>query len=106
MTVVSTAFTELFVGSPHARVLDFLAERPELDYTITQLAEGAGVARPTVYKVVRDFGSRGLLVPSRVVGNSRFYRLDRGSAAVRELLRIEPALATASRRRRRVARRS
>lgn len=93
--VVSIAFTPIFGDAPHARVLDFLIEGPNgqaPDFTITEIARGSNVARPTVYKVVDDFLSTGLLKETRTVGNSRFYGLDKRNRAVKELVRVAPVL--------------
>jgi DNA-binding transcriptional ArsR family regulator len=86
------AFTAIFEGSPHARVLDFLAEHAEFDYNISELAKHSGVARPTVYKVVADFLRKGLLVETRKVGNSQLYQLNLESEVVQQLLEVGPAL--------------
>lgn len=85
-------FTAIFEGSPHARVLDFLAEHAGFDYNISELARHSGVARPTVYKVVADFLKKGLLVETRKVGNSQLYKLDLESEVVQQLVEVGPAL--------------
>ena len=95
--MVSIPFTPVFGGAPHARVIDFLLEARAPDHTITEIARGAGVARPTVYKIVDDLQGAGLLSETRVVGNSRFYALNARSRAVRELARLHPLLPGASR---------
>ncbi|MCA1812989.1 MAG: winged helix-turn-helix domain-containing protein [Halobacteriales archaeon] len=94
------AFTAIFEGSPHARVLDFLAEHAQFDYNISELAKHSGVARPTVYKVVADFLKKGLLVETRKVGNSQLYQLNLDSEVVRQLLEVGPALTPAGGKRR------
>ncbi len=86
------AFTPVFGDAPHPRVLDFLFEDGTVDHTITEIARGAGVARPTVYKVVDSLIDAGILNETRVVGNSRFYALNNRSRAVRELARVVPVL--------------
>lgn len=93
--MLSIAFTPIFGDAPHARVLDFLIEGAPAhapDFTITELARGANVARPTVYKVVDDLLAAGLLKETRTVGNSRFYGLDKRNRAVKELVRVSPVL--------------
>jgi len=90
--VLFIPFTPVFGGAPHARVLDYMLEGDGPDHTITQIARGAGVARPTVYKVVEGLVEADLLRETRVVGNSRFYGLNTKSKAVRELARLHPIL--------------
>lgn len=85
-------FTAVFGDAPHARVLDFLLETDAPDHTISDIARAAGVARPTVYKIVDDFLDEGLLQETRTVGNMRFFGLNAKSRAVRELARVRPHL--------------
>ena len=49
-------FTDIFGNAPRVRLLDFLADHPDFDYTISQMAEFAEIARPTVYKLVEVRG--------------------------------------------------
>lgn len=97
--MVSIPFTPVFGDAPHARVLDFLFADRESDHTITEIARGAGVARPTVYKVVDDLVGEGILSETRTVGNSRFFGLNARSRAVRELARVSPVVGNGARRR-------
>lgn len=90
--MVSIPFTPVFGDAPHARVLDFLFLERSQDHTITEIARGAGVARPTVYKVVDDLLEEGILAETRTVGNSRFFGLNGRSRAVRELARVAPVI--------------
>lgn len=85
-------FTAVFGDAPSARILDFLAEHAGFDYNISELAKHSGVARPTVYKVVRGFLAKGILVETRRVGNSQLYKLDLDSEVVQQLIEVGPAL--------------
>lgn len=98
-SVMSIPFTPVFGAAPHARVLDFLVARGEADHTITEIARGASVARPTVYKVVDDLVKEGILAETRTVGTSRFFALNERSRAARELVRVAPMLGNGRRRR-------
>lgn len=91
-SVLSMPFTAVFGGAPHARVIDFLLAANAADHTITDIARGAGVARPTVYKVVEDLLETGVVSETRTVGNSRLYALNGKSRAVRALARAAPFL--------------
>lgn len=92
MAVLSMPFTAVFGAAPEARVLDFLLESDAPDHTISEIARGANVARPTVYKVIGSFAGEGLMRETRTVGNMRFYALDTRSRAVKELARVAPFL--------------
>lgn len=81
-------FTELFGGAPHARVFDYLADQRHVDHTITGIARGTEVSRPTVYKVLDDFVDNEVVVQTRTVGNSRFFQLNEDDPTVRDLLAV------------------
>ncbi|HET6404672.1 MAG TPA: helix-turn-helix domain-containing protein [Candidatus Thermoplasmatota archaeon] len=85
-------FTAVFGDAPHARVIDFLLAEAARDHTITDIARGASVARPTVYKVMEELAREGLVTKTRVVGNSRFFALNGRSRAVRALARAAQQL--------------
>src|SRR2546427_12524707 len=68
--------TELFGDSPRVRLLDFLADHVDFDYTITQMSEFAGVSRPALYGLVERLAKEGLISMTRTAGDSRFYRLN------------------------------
>lgn len=85
-------FTAVFGDSPSAKVLDFLADHAGFDYNISELAKHSGVARPTVYKVVRAFLRKGILVETRRVGNSQLYGLNLDNGTVQQLIEVGPAL--------------
>lgn len=86
------AFTAVFGDAPQARIFDFLLEADGPDHTITDIARGAEVARPTVYKVVDEMIAGGVLRETRTVGNSRFFALNSRSRAVQALVKAAPHL--------------
>lgn len=90
--MLSMGFTAVFGDAPHVRVVDFLLEDAAPDHTITDIARGASVARPTVYKVMDELLDEGLVRETRTVGNSRFFALDNRHRAVRALARAAPHL--------------
>lgn len=81
-------FTDLFGGAPHARVFDYLADEPAVDHTITGIARGTEVSRPTVYKVLDDFLDNEVIVQTRTVGNSRFFQINHDNPTVQDLLAV------------------
>jgi len=93
---MSKTFTHLFGDTSQVRLLDFLADNLEFDYTISQLSEYAKLSRPTVYGLVERLTEEGLLAHTRTVGRSRFYRLDRGNPIVLSLLQSDFAKANAA----------
>ena len=86
---MSKTFTHLFGDTSQVRLLDFLADNLEFDYTISQLSEYANLSRPTVYGLVERLTKDGLLVHARTIGRSRFYRINRENPVVLSLLRSD-----------------
>lgn len=57
-----------------------------MDYHITDIAEKAGVSRPTVHGHIEDLVDLGLVVRTRNVGRSRMFRINTDNGIVREVL--------------------
>ncbi len=82
-------FTEIFGDAPRVRLLDFLADHPDFDYTISQMAEFADVARPTVYKLVAELQDQDMITFTRSVGDSKFYRLNVANPRIVSMLQVD-----------------
>src|SRR3990170_189552 len=82
-------FTEVFGAAPRVRLLDFLADHVDFDYTISQMAEFARIARPTVYKLVAELQNQGMLTLTRSGGNSKFYRLNLENPRIVSMLQVD-----------------
>src|SRR5207244_13567905 len=82
-------FTDIFGNAPRVRLLDFLADHPDFDYTISQMAEFAEIARPTVYKLVEELLGQDMLTFTRSVGDSRFYRLNVANPGIGAMLQVD-----------------
>ena len=82
-------FTDIFGDAPRVRLLDFLADHPDFDYTISQMAEFADIARPTVYKLVAELQSQDMLTLTRSVGDSKFYRVNVANPRIVSMLQVD-----------------
>ena len=81
--------TDLFGNSPRVRLLDFLADHVDYDYTLTQMHRLAHVSRPTLYRLVAALEGDGLIVQTREVGGSRFFRLATANPKVVAMLQTD-----------------
>ncbi len=79
-------FTDYFGDTPRGRLLDFLADHPASDYSITEMAEKSGVSRPTIYQELGDLERTKMLVQTRTLGRSRLFKLNTGHPVVRDIL--------------------
>src|SRR3989442_4804055 len=82
-------FTDIFGSAPRVRLIDFLADHPVFDYTISQMAEFAEIARPTVYKLVDQLVGQDILTFTRSVGDSKFYRLNVANPRIVSMLQVD-----------------
>ncbi len=86
---------DIFESAELVRVIDFLLDDPDRDYTKTEIAEGASVSRPTVYKVWDRLERLGILRSTRKIGRVETFRVNRESPVVRSLLRFDVELSKA-----------
>jgi len=82
-------FVKIFGENPQTKILDFLADHPDYDYTITELAEKTGVSKPTTNKVIRGLLKERLVIVSRKIGRSKLYKLNTRNEIVKTILKFE-----------------
>jgi len=71
-----TIFTKAMGNTPKIKVLEFLIEGRELDYSISDIAEGAGIGRTTLFRIWNDMISTGIVKHTRDIGNAKLYKLN------------------------------
>jgi DNA-binding transcriptional ArsR family regulator len=86
-------FKDIFGDSPQTKILDFLADYPRFDYSITEISEKAEVSRPTVYKVLKILLKKKLVVKTRNQGNSSLFQLNLDNRLVQLMLKFDFELA-------------
>ena len=52
---MKTKLVQVFDNTPKIKVLEFLIEGRELDYSVSDIAEGAGIGRTTLFRIWDDF---------------------------------------------------
>src|SRR2546430_7741639 len=82
-------FTEIFGNSTRVKLLDFLADHVDFDYTISQIEEFTEISRPTLYRLIGELEAEKMISLTRLVGASKFYALDTRNEKVIEMLRME-----------------
>ena len=82
-------FKDIFGDNPWTRLLDFLADHPESEYSITELVEKSKISRPTLYKIIENLIKKKLVIKSRTVGNSPLYQLNTKNKLVRTILKFD-----------------
>jgi len=82
-------FVEYFGSSPYVKVLDFLIEGQEFDYSMTGVARGAGVGWSAFTRIWGQLLKRGMIIPTREIGNARLFRLNKKNPFVEKLIRFD-----------------
>ena len=83
-----TLFRELFGDTPKIRVLEYLLERRELDHSIGDIAEGAGINRVTLFRMWDEIEKSSIIVHTRNIGNAKLYKLNMSNPYVKILVSL------------------
>ena len=81
-----TIFREMFGDTPKVRVLEYLLEGRELDHSIGDIAEGAGINRITLFRMWPELEKTKIIVHTRNIGNAKLYKLNVGNPQVKILI--------------------
>lgn len=87
--IEKSIFVEYFGDSPYIRVLDFLIEGQEFDYSMTEVARGAGVGWNVFTKIWKRLSDKNLIVKTREIGNAKLFRLNRENLVVKKLIKFD-----------------
>jgi len=85
-------FLEVFGDSPEIKVLDFLIENRTFDYSMTEVAEHAGIARITISKFWNDLVKQRIVVKTREIGRATMYRFNSENPICKKLIEIDLAI--------------
>lgn len=82
---MKTILSKAIDDTPKIKVLEFLIEGRELDYSISDIAEGAGIGRTTLFRIWNDFVELGIVKHTRDIGNARLYKLNLSNPFVNKM---------------------
>ena len=83
-----TIFTKAIGNTPKIKVLEFLIEGRELEYSISDIAEGAGIGRTTLFRIWNDLVSLRMIKHTRDIGNARLYKLNMANPFVKKIAEL------------------
>lgn len=83
---METIFTKAIGSTPKIKILEFLIEGRELDYSVSDIAEGAGIGRTTLFRIWDDFVELGIVKPTRIIGNAKLYKLNLENSFVNKIV--------------------
>jgi len=85
---METLFRKALGDTPKIRVLEFFIEGRELDYSISDIADGAEIGRTTLFRIWEDLVKNKIIIPTRQIGNAKLYRLNIENLFVKRLVEI------------------
>ena len=85
-------FIEFMGDSPNIRVLDYLLTERELDFSITDIAKNSGIGRTTLYRIWDDLTRNKIIIPTRIIGKAKLYRLNKDNFKIKKLIEIDDKL--------------
>lgn len=74
--------------TPRNRILECFLEGKEMDFGRGSIVEMTGLKRATVYRIMDQLIEQEFIIPTRRVGGSQLYKLDKGRKEVRLLISI------------------
>lgn len=81
-------FTEFMGDSPMIRVLDYLITEREVDFSITDMAENAGVGRATLYRIWDNLIKNKIIIHTRDIGKAKLFKLNTTNVKIKKLIEI------------------
>jgi DNA-binding transcriptional ArsR family regulator len=88
-----TLFVRFLGDSPKIRVLDMLITGRELDYSITDIANEAGIGRATFYRLIDELLKNKIIITTRKLGNMQLYKINLENKFVNELVLLYDKIA-------------
>ena len=92
MQTKKSLFIELFGDSPTIKVLDYLLTERELDFSISDMARNSRIGRATLYRIWAQLIKNQIILPTRVIGKSKLYKLNINNPKIKKLIEIDNML--------------
>ena len=83
-----TNFTRAFGNNPTVRVLDLLITGRGLDYSISDMVEGAEVGWTTIHEILPRLMETGLVKHTRCIGRAKLYQMNKENLIAEQLIKM------------------
>ena len=80
-------------ASPILRIIDFFLDNPLSDYSKNEIVKNLEMGRVTFFKYWRELEKSGAVKITRQIGRATMYQLERENEVVKQLIRLDLALA-------------
>lgn len=85
--------TKIFGDCTQVKLIDFLVAHPWSEFSKTELADGAQIARPTVYKLLDNLLDENLIIKTKKIGNIQLYQTNIKSPVIKHINSLQGLLA-------------
>lgn len=85
-------FIEFMGDSPTIRVMDYLLTMGNLDFSITDMAENAGIGRATLYRIWDNLIKYKIIVHTRNIGKAKLFKLNTENEKIKKLMELDDML--------------
>jgi DNA-binding transcriptional ArsR family regulator len=85
---INMSLEKLFTGSATAKILDVLWEYQDIDLTLTDIADEAGIHYTTLMKALPLLEELNLVTMTRQVGNAKLYQISKDDIVVKRLIKF------------------
>lgn len=87
-----SAFLEFVGDTPVTRLLNFLIIGKDFDYTLTDLANKAGISWTTLNRIFPKLVSQKIVIEMRQVGRARLYKLNLNNPNVKKMISLHKGI--------------
>lgn len=87
-----TIFAQAMGDTPVIRVLDFLIEGRDLDYSLTDIAENSNIGWTTLHRIWGDLLRVEIVVKTREIGKAKLFKLNKENESVKQLIKLYDTL--------------
>src|SRR3989338_2082725 len=84
-----SVFVEYFGDYPLIRVLDFLIEGRDMDYSMTEIAKNSSVGWNAFSEIWLQLTKKDIVILTRKIGNAKLFKLNPKNAWVKELIKMD-----------------
>jgi len=89
---MENAFLGFLGDNPNTRLLEFLITGREFDYSLTDLAENAGIGWTTLHRILPRLEKQEIVVQTREIGRAKLYKLNPRNTEAKKLIEIYDGL--------------
>ncbi|MBU0758091.1 MAG: hypothetical protein KKF44_08535 [Nanoarchaeota archaeon] len=72
-------FCEIYDNSIRNRVLEYVLENQDIDFSVPDMARELGISKPKAYEEILEFSEKRVIIKSRIVGKTQLYMLDKNN---------------------------